>query len=264
MGPIAHLVYAAAIAQKAGLLESPDLTCAGPDEKPLAAALAAGALAPDAGYYPGADRMLSSIAHGEKAVELALALARLASSGLEKAFVLGWASHLNLDVRGHAELVDVASGSRYADDPLGHTRVEWGVDCRLLSERQNLWLWSLFPLQLGGISLWHRALEKAGCGGYEPAGLEKALLGEFDVVSRLPVVWRRLGLTREPGKPCLAGKWMGPAARGVLAAFFRLARDMDKLAVATPRTPDPGSWQKWLVILGDVGEDIERIWQFDA
>ena len=264
MGPIAHLVYMAAAAREAGLLDSTAGTCSGPANKSLLAALAGGALGPDAGYYPGSDRGISHAAHRGKAEALAHTLLRLAETREERAFALGWASHMHLDARGHVEVVDPASGSPYSDDPLGHTRVEWGVDCKLLGQRENHWLWSLFPLPAKCAALWQRGLQDVGCGDYDAATLENALLGEFEVVAKLPVVWRRLGLIQEPGKPSLAGKWMGPAARGMLAAFFKLAKDMDKLAVATPRRPDPDSWQKWLVILGDVGEDIKSIWQFDS
>ena len=246
-------MYVAAVAKDAGLWDFSGGTTSGQQDKALAAALVGGALAPDAGYYPKADREMARLAHGEKAVELALALADIAVTGPDKAFVLGWASHLHLDVRGHAELVDPAAGSTYADDPLAHTRVEWGVDCRLLGQEQNLWLWSLFPRQAGGISLWHRALCAIGCRKFEPEALEKALLGEFKVVASLSKAWRRLGLVRKPGASDPAGRLLGLPARKALAAYFRLTGDKDRLAAATPRPPAQASWEKWLVILGGRG-----------
>ena len=99
-----------------------------------------GCLAPDAGYFPGGDRLLSDLAHYLRPVELARNLIESAQTDAERALASGWATHVMADAWIHPLINQAAGehvqGSRepglpYADDPATHVRVEVGLDAAL-------------------------------------------------------------------------------------------------------------------------------------
>lgn len=118
---------------------------AGPGSRgdPDRAAFFAGAIGPDMGYFPGGDRFASDLAHYVRAGRLVRALVRAAGARATAAFARGWATHVLADVLLHppinravAELTrgPESGGLTFADDPVGHIRVEQGMDAAF-SER---------------------------------------------------------------------------------------------------------------------------------
>jgi hypothetical protein len=96
-----------------------------------------GALAPDMGLFPGGKAMLSELAHGVHGSALARALVVTARTDVQRAFALGWATHMMTDDMLHpaidshaARLVARAGGA--ADDhallAVAHVRAELGLD----------------------------------------------------------------------------------------------------------------------------------------
>jgi hypothetical protein len=105
------------------------------DEAGVIAALHAGALAPDTGYYPGAQAFIADLSHYLRSGELVRNLMAEAFFPVERAFVWGWVSHVLGDVllhpavnRAAAELRDDPGVLSYADDPEAHMQVEVGLD----------------------------------------------------------------------------------------------------------------------------------------
>jgi len=101
------------------------------------AAFLSGALAPDAGFVPGTRRRMSEFAHYLSPGDLTRSLLAEATSDGERAFALGWASHVLGDVELHP-LVGRAVGERLfgdrgvrvntADDVTTHVSIEVGLD----------------------------------------------------------------------------------------------------------------------------------------
>jgi hypothetical protein len=111
-------------------------------------AFLSGALAPDAGFVPGTDRALSELAHYVRPGDLARAILGHAQTLEERAFALGWATHVLADVELHP-LVGRAVGDRLfgdrerrvntADDEATHVSLEVGLDLQVLdAEGPNL------------------------------------------------------------------------------------------------------------------------------
>lgn len=101
------------------------------------AALLAGSLAPDMGYFPGGDRFISDLAHYHRSGQLAQTILRSAQDEICRAFARGWATHVLADTLIHP-LINQAAGElvhgrldgplTFADDPIAHIRVEQGLD----------------------------------------------------------------------------------------------------------------------------------------
>jgi hypothetical protein len=171
---------------------------AGPQGEDLRQALQAGVLAPDAGYYPGADLVLAEAAHHARPWAFAHRLLDLAADQRERAFALGWLSHVVADDIGHRDVVDVLAGSTHEIDPLSHKRVEWGLDCWLLARPEHAWLWQAEVASPAGMDLWARALAAEYGASLSPGLLKGALAAEMAQVRRLPRIFWRFGLLRRP------------------------------------------------------------------
>lgn len=107
------------------------------DDPPALNAFYHGAVGPDFGYFPGGHRVLSDLAHSLRTGVLARALLASARTPRERAFALGWLTHLLADVaihpwigRGVGEFL-FGSRKRFVDGvshPHAHLRVEMGLD----------------------------------------------------------------------------------------------------------------------------------------
>lgn len=100
------------------------------------AALLHGALGPDMGYFPGADPLLSELAHHARTGAFCRALVAEAETDAERAFAWGWVTHVLADIAVHP-LVNDACGELLLGrrTPLwgpavsaAHMRVETGLD----------------------------------------------------------------------------------------------------------------------------------------
>lgn len=108
-----------------------------PDEEADLNAFYHGAVGPDLGYFPGGIRILSDLAHCVRTGTLARVLLHSARSSRERAFALGWVTHVLADVRIHPVIGrgvgELLQGTRdvFVDGsshPLAHLRVEMGLD----------------------------------------------------------------------------------------------------------------------------------------
>ena len=96
-----------------------------------------GAMGPDMGFIPGADRLVSEVAHYLRPGDLARALLRGAGSPTEEAFAWGWASHVLGDVELHPvvgrAVGELLHGDRdrrvdASEDVEAHVSLEVGLD----------------------------------------------------------------------------------------------------------------------------------------
>jgi len=96
-----------------------------------------GAMGPDMGFIPGADRLVSEVAHYLRPGDLARALLREAGSPVEEAFAWGWASHVLGDVELHPvvgrAVGELLHGDRdrrvdAAENVEAHVSLEVGLD----------------------------------------------------------------------------------------------------------------------------------------
>ena len=231
MGPFCHLLFAAwqwpRLAPGLGL------------DQAQGDAFSAGALAPDAGYYPGGEPALAEQAHREPGD----ALWSQAHDARERAFALGWRSHMILDGVGHPRLVDVAAGGDFSRQPLAHKRVEWGMDAWMLGRPENQWLWAPQVDPEAGLELWQRVLAPAGGA---PA-LAKAQKSQLAMVAKLPRVWWLTGLLSRPGHGWgnRLGRGLGTWPRRLLVAWFARQGSLDPQAVLNPLAPGPAELALW-------------------
>ncbi|MFN6130510.1 MAG: zinc dependent phospholipase C family protein [Planctomycetota bacterium] len=94
-----------------------------------------GANAPDFGSFPGGHFILSDCAHLVRPADLVRNLFSLSNSDVERAFALGWLTHVIADVILHP-VVNREVGRRlgmdrevsFVEDPAMHIRVEFGFD----------------------------------------------------------------------------------------------------------------------------------------
>jgi hypothetical protein len=109
-----------------------------------------GAFGPDLGYFPGGHRPLSDLAHCVRVGDLTRALVWGARTAVERAFALGWVTHVLADHAIHP-LIACAVGELLHGrpdlsvdgdtDPVAHVRVESGLDAFWAHRRPRLrWL----------------------------------------------------------------------------------------------------------------------------
>jgi hypothetical protein len=253
LGPFSHLLLARQLEPLAGV--GPD----GPED--VRHALYAGALAPDAGYYPGADSELADAAHHLDPGGFARALWELAQTPEERAFALGWLSHVYLDLAGHGGLINPIVGAAFSADPLNHKRAEWGLDCRLLGRAEQAWLWDKRIASPAGLALWERALAKVHGArvGQEP--LQRANASLMNEVARLPPIFWRFGLLDRPGHPVgnalgwLAGRTARPALVGLMTWHGGY---MNERAVLDARRPSAAEETVWRDVLARAGQQAAQ------
>ena len=112
------------------------------DDPEARAAFLHGALGPDMGFIPGADRFVSEVSHYVRSVDLARTLVGRATRVPETAFAWGWVTHVLTDLVLHPE-VGRACGERLrgdrtvrlnaAEDLSTHVGMEVGLDLSILA-----------------------------------------------------------------------------------------------------------------------------------
>lgn len=238
VGPFSHLTYA----QKAWPQVAAKLKFS-QDNPDLRAAWYAGNLAPDAGYYPGAEPNLARAAHLQEPWKFCGTMLRLSQGDQEKAFAAGWTAHLLLDALTHAKLVNPLSGSAFSQDRLTHKRIEWGIDAAFLAQPQGKWLWSPDVRSGMGLNLWQRALKDQYGKKVERIVLQLAMKNEMSEVDRLPYVWWLGGRLQRPQRTVWnwTGKALGATIRPAYLAWLKFSDgDMNVIAVLSPRQAQPG------------------------
>ena len=237
VGPFSHLRFAQELWPQAAPLMGLD-----PKQTGLLPALYAGALAPDAPYYPGAEERLATLVHVVRPWDFCRALLELADTPQDKAFVLGWISHALLDARTHDELVNRLAKGVYNDNRLLHKQIEWGLECWLLVQPESAWLWEPPVDVRAGLDLWARALKKVFGGTVPISMLLMAQQAEMKEVARLPYVWWWSGRLERRGQSLVntLGWVIGETLRPAYVAYLTWRDiDMNVRAVLDPRLPDP-------------------------
>ena len=84
-----------------------------------------GSLAPDLGFIPGVDRIISELAHYYRPADLSRSLLARAASPEERAFAWGWVAHVVGDMEIHP-LVGRAVGERVHGDRAQHAHERGG------------------------------------------------------------------------------------------------------------------------------------------
>ena len=180
-------------------------------------AFQAGSLAPDLGFFPGGPRRLSERIHHEYTGDFLRALRDEAENEIDAAFAAGWALHLYADCVIHP-WVNARVEALFEDEErpavpspdLWHMRLEWGIDCYLLEQDQNRFLWEAV-LHFPGDGSAPGPLMRAAARFYrQDAGEEMIARGE-DALKRwtrlLPRIFLWCGHTRPKFKlffPALA------------------------------------------------------------
>jgi hypothetical protein len=234
MGPFTHMVLARdhlpAVFEHFGLESSPRLIDAA----------CLGAVAPDAGYYPGADVRLSITSHQNKPWDMAQAMLHFSQTPGQKAFSLGWLSHILADWRGHREVVIPAVGRDSARSPLEHQRLEWGIDCRMLSAEQNAWLWRLELKTDLGLQAWHAALVHLYGQHISISRIQAGLRRQVFILSKLPGFFMLTGSACKPDANSayqLARLLGRPLSRGFARIGHALRLSKEVCSLADPRFP---------------------------
>lgn len=124
-----HAVHIELAARLRGLL---------PEGDEVTNALYQGALAPDMGMFPGADHLLSDLAHYVRSGDLARSLVASAKDDVERAYSWGWVSHVLADSGLHPGINRASGYVSWSDSREPHLRVEFGLDFARLAEHQ--WL----------------------------------------------------------------------------------------------------------------------------
>ena len=117
------------------------------DDPECRASFLHGALGPDMGFVPGADRFVSEVSHYVRSVDLARTLVQRARSGREAAFAWGWVTHVLTDLVLHPE-VGRACGERLrgdrgirlnaAENLPAHVGMEVGLDLSILASEPGI------------------------------------------------------------------------------------------------------------------------------
>ena len=101
-----------------------------------------GSLAPDLGFVPGVERLVSDLAHYHRPADLARAVMAEAGTEREHAFAWGWVAHVLGDVALHPEVGRAVGEELYRDrtrrvnaveDVETHVSIEVGLDAQVLS-----------------------------------------------------------------------------------------------------------------------------------
>ncbi len=248
VGPYSHLRFARALWPQAAPALGLD-----PGRSDLLPALYAGALAPDAGYYPGAEPRVATLVHVVRPWAFCRALLERASTPADKAFALGWTSHALLDLHTHGELINRLAGGVYNHDRLLHKQIEWGLECWLLEQPASAWLWDPPVDPRAGLDLWARTLGEVYGGRVSRGLLLRAQRSQLQEVARLPYVWWWSGRLARRGHWVVntLGSLIGATLRPAYVAWLTWRQtDLDVRAVLAPRLPAPQDTRDLMAIMG--------------
>lgn len=221
----------------------------------------AGAVAHDAGYYPGAQSSLAYAVHLIKPWQMTRAMLALAQDPGEWAFALGWLSHALLDLRTHRELINPLAGGPYSQTVLRHKQIEWGLDCWLLARPRGGWLWQAPLNWRPGLGLWQRALARVYGRRVPRPVLEQAMTALAKEVERLPYVFWLSGRLKRPDHRAgnALGWVLGHSVRPLYVAWLDWRdQDLDVRAVLTARWPSPQAQHDLLSALELTANDLNQ------
>ncbi|MBA4397894.1 MAG: hypothetical protein C0394_11020 [Syntrophus sp. (in: bacteria)] len=155
---------------------------------------------PDINYFPGGDKAVSSLAHYGRPADLGRNLLSLAETHEERAYALGWLMHLTTDVITHP-LVNRMILQRFSREckngmdpdayPLGHHRVEWGIDVYMLRNRNIAAGLPDLDEVLNAVRHLHAFVSKAFLSSYDHRLHEKTWQGAIDGMIKYVGIFRR-------------------------------------------------------------------------
>jgi hypothetical protein len=200
------------------------------DDPGTAEAFLHGNLAPDMGFVPGTDRLVSELAHYHSPADLSRVLLDSATDPREEAFAWGWAAHVLADVELHP-LVGRAVGERlYGDrerrvdaleDVTTHVSLEVGLDVVFLLRNPSAPLPPSRPhFDARGLRHLTDALEATYGVGWDP----DLLLRNHRRAVRLTLLWPRALRVLAAGRPLAAGGARGGLLRGPASGLLALLR----------------------------------------
>ncbi|MBU2514262.1 zinc dependent phospholipase C family protein [bacterium] len=203
----------------------------------------AGVQGPDFNFYPGGDRKISLLSHEPNPADVGRALLNFAKTDREKAFAYGWLMHLTTDHITHPLVHTMMrehfygkcrNGTDHSVYPLGHHRVEWGIDVFLLQEK------SVYPLLPGLSEILPSALDLATFANqafkevydypFTATDWEGSIKGMIKYEEIFKVVWRLSGRFKDTN----------PIRQGLKDILYHLLLT-PILKVAAIRTPDNGA-----------------------
>ena len=245
-----------------------------PRQRPLEhAAFLAGSLGPDLGFFPGGPTAFSHRVHHEHTADLVRALLAAAENETEAAFAAGWALHVCTDVTTHPLVNRRADDlrrerSRHPPDRLDlwHKRVEWGVDCHVLSALDPRPLWRselLFPGPAAGPSLLVRATGESFGEEADDGALRAGWSSTVRWVRRLGPIFSWTGSCRSPSRGRLAaaaGPVLGPLARSAALLLQNRESRENAVAVLSPEPPAPGFAEDMLTAGAEAVSTFQRHW----
>ncbi len=170
----------------------------------------AGVQGPDFNFYPGGDREISLLSHEPNPATIGRALLKLAKTDKERAFAYGWLMHLTTDNITHP-LVDTLirehfhrqcrNGTDHDAYPLGHHRVEWGIDVFLLQEESVHPLLpdldEVLPSASGLTDFVSQAFKEVYDFDFTPLDWEGSIKGMLKYEKIFRIVWKLSGRLRD-------------------------------------------------------------------
>ncbi|MCB2185788.1 MAG: zinc dependent phospholipase C family protein [Deltaproteobacteria bacterium] len=236
LGPFSHLVLADRLWPRLQRQLSP------PRPREARAALWAGALMVDVGFYPGAPSQLSHLVHHVRPWDLCQSLLEDAADATECAFAWGWLSHALGDLECHGRFINPAVAGAGGAEMLEHKKLEWGTDCWFLGEPEQKWLWNVQPAYACGYEPWQRAMCRVY--GRTPSRevLEQAVKAQHRFLRLLPRLFWLSGQLRRPSRRWgnLTGHFLGLSLRPLAVSLLdHSPKSLDVQAVLAVRPPTP-------------------------
>jgi hypothetical protein len=203
-----------------------------------------GSVAPDAGYWPGGDRLFSELAHLWRSGDLARAIGQAAGDAVGRAYAWGWAAHVLADLLVHP-LINQASGELVhgtrdrpvssTEDVGSHMRLEYGLDVAIFARNPHVERMTvrgaLSPLAIGALDdalrvTWGWAPPRERLSAYHRtaawavrlSALANRVQGARWTRRPLSASVRAVSRAVAPPRPWMTRRWnASPAAAAVLA-----------------------------------------------
>lgn len=210
-----------------------------------------GALAPDLGFVPGVERIVSELVHYLRPADVARALLDTAGTDEEGAFAWGWVTHVVGDVVLHPRVGCAVGEELYRDrnrrvnaieDVETHVSIEVGLDAQVLSQNSGIPAPPATPFFNGtSAGLLANALRRVYGLDFKPSALASWHRTAVKRTRRWPEALRALARTYPlvPGHP--------PTRLNLSGAAVRIMRSFTRPGSAASGFFKPRAAPDWLV-----------------